>query len=898
MITLLIRQFRPLSLCILLSTISFSSFSQCDHTVRLTDTYGDGWNGGTVTISVNGVAVPALTNLTMATATAGPEDFTFSASSSDVITVTETAAGTWPTEMRVEVLDGTALTITTSHDPVVAPGTDGTAACPVVCDHTLRLTDTYGDGWNGGTITVSVNGVDVPALTNVSMATATAGPEDFTFSASTGDVITVTETAAGTWPTEMRAEILDGSAVTVTASHDPAVAPGTNGTGACPACVPVGSCAGMPTFGNTDHITNVNINTINNASGCSSYTDYTGTSTNVNDGSSYILTVTVGGGLGFGVYTDCAGWVDWNNDGDFDDANETLTFFDNGTVGPMTALVTIPSGTALGTKTMRLRSAQGGTTMTACNTTANGEVEDYTLNVNTSVAPTITSSITQGSSGSVCLGDVLTLNAVPVSSSAISSYQWYFGSFTYADIDANIDVSQSGTYSIIIENTAGEATMSTYDLTVNDLPSGGVIGAYTWCDVADLADVSLSLAGSGPFDVIIEPGGLTYNNVNNGDQVSVAAYNPAPNNTTYLTQITDANGCVSTLGSPANEVTNGDGSTLTGWTTTDNGGSGWLANGTFRTSYAWNRKYQVIDLVANGYTTAELDTAPIIYASEQYSSIFNNGDEYEYTVTLQDASYNTIETRSIVLSNVGSNSWQVSAFTFSDYGAGLRYIRYEHGGVDTEFWAGHYGTRIDNSTINLNVKGNISTGSFSFDCPLPVSLANFEATCIGTKAQLTWATLSETNNDYFTIEKGTDGINFEEMETVEGNGTSNTVHNYSWTDNSFNNQTAYYRLKQTDFNGKSQYHETIVANCREKSSISIYPNPFVSEINIQLPEGMKFPVKIELLDPIGRQITSRNIGDETEFYAISIDKDRPTGNYFIKVYNNEENFVQKIVKLK
>jgi hypothetical protein len=874
-----------------------SVFSQCDHTVRLTDTYGDGWNGGAITVSVNGIAVPALTNLTMATNSAGPEDFTFSASTGDIITITETAGGAWPSEMRVELFDGASATITAFHNPVVAPGTDGTAFCTVVCDHTVRLTDTYGDGWNGGAITVSVNGIAVPALTNFTMATNSAGPEDFTFSASTGDIITITETAGGAWPSEMRVELFDGASATITAFHNPVVAPGTDGTAFCSACSPQGSCAGLPPFSNTDHITNVDINSINNASGCSAYSDYTATSTNVNVGSSYILTINVGGGLGFGVYTDCAGWVDWNNDGDYLDANESLSFFDNGTAGPMTALVSVPAGTALGNKNMRLRSSQGGISMTSCNTTANGEVEDYTLNVNSNIASTITASIIQGLSDSTCLGSFLTLNAVPISIPSVTSYQWYYGNSTDAETDANIDVSQNGVYSIIIENSSGEAAMATFTLTVNDPPSGGVIGNYTWCNLTDSSDVSLSLSGNGPFSIIIEPGGLLYNNVNNGDQVSVPAYNPAPNNTTYLTQIIDANGCNVTLGAPVNEVTNGDGSSLVGWTITSNGGNGWLANGTFRTSYGWNRKFQVIDLVAAGYTTAELDTAPIIYASEQYSSVFNNGDQYEYTVTLQDAAFNTIETRSITLANVGSNSWQLAAQTFSNYGAGLRYIRYEHGGVDTEFWAGHYGTRIDNSIINLNVKGNISTGAFSQNCPLPVSLTSFEETCSDDKILITWTTISETNNDYFTLEKSSDGIVFKEIGIINGSGNSTILKNYKLFDDNQTSGISYYRLKQTDFDGKFEYHNTITSECNKKSQISIFPNPFSTNILVTIPEEWILPINVQVIDYLGRKIKSLQIENEMPTLNISLDESIPDGTYFIKFFNEKNQFIQKIIKM-
>jgi len=659
-------------------------------------------------------------------------------------------------------------------------------------------------------------------------------------------------------------------------------------------CAPQGSCTPLAPWNNTDHISNVNINTINNASGCSAYTDYTAIGTNVNVGSSYILTLTVAGTMGFGVYADCAGWVDWNNDGDFADPNETLSFFDNGSAGPMTALVTVPAGTALGTKTMRLRSAEGGTTLTACNTTANGEVEDYTLNVNTNVAPSITVSITQGAAGSVCLGDMITLDAVPVSASAVTSYQWYYGAYADAEVDADIDASQNGVYSIIVENAAGEAAMATYNLTVNDPPSGGVIGNYTYCLPNTWVPVQLSLAGNGPFSVVIQPGNLTYNNVSNGDMVNVM--NDSLSNFLYLTQITDANGCVINLGNPVNEVVNGDGTTLAGWTQTATGGNGWLANGTFRTSFGWDRKFQVIDLVAAGYTIAELDTAPIVYASEQYSSVYDNGDEYSYIVTLQDAAFNTIDQKTISLSNVGSNAWQIAAFTFMGYGPGLRYIRYEHGGVDTEWWAGHYGARMDNSTVTLNVKGNISAGFLSLQCPLPIELLSFDATCNKNQVSLNWSTATEINNDYFTIERSTDAVNFKAIATIKGEESKSTTSNYQWIDDNPINGTAYYRLKQTDFDGAFEYHGIRTASCEKEGNISVFPNPFENSFTVQLSENLTYPIQVKVVDYLGRTVHVQLL--EIESTEITLDQQLPTGTYFVKVITEKTQVVERMVKMK
>lgn len=116
------------------------------------------------------------------------------------------------------------------------------------CTHTIRLTDTYGDGWNGGTVKVQVNGVDV--LTNAgSTFTTGSGPVDFTFDAATGDVINVVETAAGSFPTEMRVEILDGGSTSVLGPLDPSSG-GSSVNGNCPS--PMSITAATVTQASTD----------------------------------------------------------------------------------------------------------------------------------------------------------------------------------------------------------------------------------------------------------------------------------------------------------------------------------------------------------------------------------------------------------------------------------------------------------------------------------------------------------------------------------------------------------------------------------------------------------------------------------------------------------------------
>jgi hypothetical protein len=77
-----------------------------------------------------------------------------------------------------------------------------------------------------------------------------------------------------------------------------------------------------------------------------------------------------------------------------------------------------------------------------------------------------------------------------------------------------------------------------------------------------------------------------------------------------------------------------------------------------------------------------------------------------------------------------------------------------------------------------------------------------------------WSTTSETNNDYFTIEKSSDGVHFEEISSVKGAGNSVRRIDYQFTDVEYTvGTTNYYRLKQTDLDGTSKTFSMVAVNC-------------------------------------------------------------------------------------
>lgn len=92
---------------------------------------------------------------------------------------------------------------------------------------------------------------------------------------------------------------------------------------------------------------------------------------------------------------------------------------------------------------------------------------------------------------------------------------------------------------------------------------------------------------------------------------------------------------------------------------------------------------------------------------------------------------------------------------------------------------------------------------------LPIELKSFTGYHNGHDVELEWITSSEYNNDYFTIQRTPDGKVFEDIAIVDGAGTTQEQQFYSFVDRSPYKGTSYYRLKQTDFDGKFEYSDII-----------------------------------------------------------------------------------------
>lgn len=204
-----------------------------------------------------------------------------------------------------------------------------------------------------------------------------------------------------------------------------------------------------------------------------------------------------------------------------------------------------------------------------------------------------------------------------------------------------------------------------------------------------------------------------------------------------------------------------------------------------------------------------------------------------------------------------------------------------------------------NGSVHTKTVTNISSFSpFTIftSATLPVSLTEFKAKAVSNKAVLTWSTASEINNSGFEIEKSLDGTDFSKIDFVKGSGNSNILLSYISIDDNFT-QTAFYRLKQIDFDGKIEYSRIVQLEKSKTGTIKIYPNPIVNNatLNIEVVTDNKEAVNVTLVDISGR-IIFQNKFDATSNLINIPTQDLARGLYFVKVQNGLNVNIQKIIK--
>jgi len=189
--------------------------------------------------------------------------------------------------------------------------------------------------------------------------------------------------------------------------------------------------------------------------------------------------------------------------------------------------------------------------------------------------------------------------------------------------------------------------------------------------------------------------------------------------------------------------------------------------------------------------------------------------------------------------------------------------------------------------------------------PLPVKLIAFNGTPKNADALLLWSTASETNNKGFEVERSLDGKTFTTIDFVKGSINSNITQKYSYTDREVFaiNKTVYYRLKQIDLDGKSEYTKTITINSEKanNTNIAVYPNPINDLLNIEMESFTSTSAKLIITDLAGKKVreTVLIVSEGTNKFTIDNLAELNSGAYIVNIISEGNMlFSNKFIKTK
>jgi hypothetical protein len=211
---------------------------------------------------------------------------------------------------------------------------------------------------------------------------------------------------------------------------------------------------------------------------------------------------------------------------------------------------------------------------------------------------------------------------------------------------------------------------------------------------------------------------------------------------------------------------------------------------------------------------------------------------------------------------------------------------------------GMYWIQVNPSVNYLGFGSYSITDSFKIPLPvIPFVLLNFDVTRQDKNALLTWSVSNEPNSKGYEIEKSADGLNFTDLEFVNIQTSSGTVHSYSFTDPSILTGTSYYRLKQTDILGHTWYSPVVVLPYT-KLEWTVSGNATTGTATVRLQLDKTSDVFIQIISARGSIITTmvkRNLLSGTYSYPLEF-RNVAAGTYIIRTLINGQAYTKMIIK--
>ena len=178
--------------------------------------------------------------------------------------------------------------------------------------------------------------------------------------------------------------------------------------------------------------------------------------------------------------------------------------------------------------------------------------------------------------------------------------------------------------------------------------------------------------------------------------------------------------------------------------------------------------------------------------------------------------------------------------------------------------------------------------------PLPVELMDFSCAPANNGITLYWRTASETNNRFFTIQHSMDGISFTTIYQTPGAGNSTTDRSYSYTDTNTLGGTNYYRLQQTDFDGKTQTFNVTSCTSARQIAGNIFPNPASGSFTITIGSSQE-PQTLAMYDVVGRKVYSQQIAPNGEFINYTVNVPNLKGLYLVEITGGQQSIIRRLL---
>ena len=176
--------------------------------------------------------------------------------------------------------------------------------------------------------------------------------------------------------------------------------------------------------------------------------------------------------------------------------------------------------------------------------------------------------------------------------------------------------------------------------------------------------------------------------------------------------------------------------------------------------------------------------------------------------------------------------------------------------------------------------------------PLPVDFLYLEGEKTDNGNLLTWAVEAEIRNDYFTVETSTDGMNWKELTQIKGAGTSVEAKTYSYTDTKNTQVSTYYKLSQTDFDGKR--NELALKYIPvDGFEFHLFPNPTSEgQVHVEFSDNSDNAL-LTLRNEVGQivleqELTAVSKSGKMGHYSSDLKLEQPAGVYLVEVQSGNQ----------